>query len=160
MHTPTPILFRFNILLLKFAQIDEAIQRLCTPPEIVMSTINGTGTARTCFEIVNGNGLNHVSTKLTLDCISENCHKITHAAQKHPRCCLRKRSQAFVLIPETGPLRPYLSQSAVGDRQQHKLRISHPSGSRYDFLNLRRRTLADNQRLQPRRSAGLYIQGN
>lgn len=77
-HTPTPILFRFNILLLKFAQIDEVIQRLCTPPEIVMSTINGTGTARTCFEIVNGNGLNHVSTKLTLDCISENCHKIAH----------------------------------------------------------------------------------
>ena len=77
MHTTTPILFRFNILLLKFAQIDEVIQRLCTPPKIIMSTVNGTGTARTSFEIVNGSGLYNVSTNLTLDCISENCHKIT-----------------------------------------------------------------------------------
>lgn len=77
-HIITPILFRFNILLLKFAQIDEVIQRLCTPPKIIMSTVNGTGTARTSFEIVNGNGLNNVSTNLTLDCISENWHKITH----------------------------------------------------------------------------------
>ena len=68
------ILFHFIILLLKFAQIDEVIQRLCTPPKIIMSTVNGTGTARTSFEIVNGSGLYNVSTNLTLDCISENCH--------------------------------------------------------------------------------------
>ena len=71
-HTTTPILFCFNILLLKFAQIDEVIQRLCTPPKIIMPTVNGTGTARTSFEIVNGSGLNNISTKLTLDCIFEN----------------------------------------------------------------------------------------
>ena len=80
-HTITPILFRFNILLLKFAQIDEVIQRICTPPKIIMSTVNGTGTARTSFEIVNGNGLYNVSTNLTLDCISENWHKITPTEQ-------------------------------------------------------------------------------
>ena len=47
------ILFHFIILLLKFAQIDEVIQRLCTPPEIIMPTINRTGATRTGLEIVN-----------------------------------------------------------------------------------------------------------
>ena len=70
-------LFFFVWVPLKLAQINKVIQRLCTPPEIIMSTVNRTSTARTSFEIVNGNGLNNVSTNLTLDCISDNSHNIT-----------------------------------------------------------------------------------
>ena len=51
-------------------------------------------------------------------------------------------------------------RSAAEDKQQHRLHISRLSGSRYDFLHLHRRTLADSKKTQPRPSEGLCTQEN
>ena len=84
----------------------------------------------------------------------------TRAAPEHLRCCLQRRSQGTVSIPETAIPRPHLLRSTAGDRRQHRPRISHLSDSRCGLLHRYRRIRADNQSSQLCPSAGLCTQEN
>lgn len=76
--TKTQTLFFFLLFAVpKFAQVNEIIQRHCTPPEIVVTTINRASTTGTSFEIMYRNRFYNVTTFFALNSIFDNSHKIT-----------------------------------------------------------------------------------